>query len=472
MKAEVKRRSLLRGAVALGGTVAAGPVLWPQPGYAATPPGGVHLTYGADPRREMVVSWSTPTSVQRPRLLLGAASGELTQVVAAQSTASPELETVQHHARISALDPGTRYFYRAVHDGGTSGEFTFTTAMPTSLNNGTPVRFTAFGDQGTSDGKMAPVLATIADFRPDLHLHVGDLSYASSTGGLRALEAAEFRYRPGEWETWLAGIEPIAARIPWMPVLGNHEMEPTGSELGYESYFARFTPPGNGVADIPGATWSIQVGNVGFVALDGNDASAEIPRNHDYLGGAQERWLEATLASLRAREDVDWIVVGFHHCPYCSSVRHGSDGGVRERWTPLFDRYDVDLVINGHNHLYERTHPIRAGQATIEAPRGATVDPTQDGTTYIVSGLAEEDESLPDRSTTPVAAVTHYTGTDFGLRLPETTPWSAVVDELSPVVICAEASPRDRTGATSLWLRSVDAATSSLVDEVTLVRGA
>lgn len=464
------RRSLLRGAVALGGAVTVGPVLWQQPGHASVSPGGIHLTYGADPLREMVVSWSTPGSVTDPRLLLGDTSGRLTEVVAVESKASPGVATVQHHARPAGLDPGTTYFYRAAHNGGNSEEFTFTTANTPTAGDGRTVRFTAFGDQGTVDNKITPVLSTIAGFRPDLHLHVGDLSYASSTGGVRALEAVKFRYQPAEWERWLAGIQPVAARIPWMPVLGNHEMEPTGSELGYESYFARFTPPAGGARGLPGATWSIRVGNVGFVALDGNDASAELPRNRDYLGGAQEVWLEATLSDLRAHTDVDWIVVGIHHCAYCSSVRHGSDGGIRERWAPLFDRYEVDLVINGHNHLYERTHPIRAGQVMAQAPRGSVVDPQRDGTTYMVSGLAEDDESLPDRATDPVSGVTVYTGTDFGVRIPEATPWSAVTTELAPVVICGEASPPDRSGSTTLRLRSVDAGTSQTVDEATLVR--
>ncbi len=468
MTERLSRRSALRGAVAVGGAIATGPILWQQPGYATTRPNGIHLTHGADPRREMVVSWSTPSSVRRPRLRLGDGSGALTEVIPAESVSSPGLATVQHHVRLSGLDPAASYFYRAVHDGGSSDEFRFTTA---GEGQG-PVRFTAFGDHGTADGKMAPVLSTIAGFRPDLHLHVGDLSYASNTGGLRALAPADFLYTPQEWETWLAGIEPVAARIPWMPVLGNHEMEPTGSELGYESYFARFHPPGNGVPAMPGATWSIQVGNVGFVALDGNDSSAEIPRNYGYLGGAQERWLDETLADLRTRPGVDWIVVGFHHCAYCSSVRHGSDAGVRDRWTPLFDRYQVDLVINGHNHLYERTHPMRGGEPTREAPRGATVTPADDGTTYLVSGLAEEDETIPDRSTGPVSGVTYYTGADGGLRIPETTPWSAVVDELAPVVICAEVSPPDSTGATTLRITSVDASVGAVVDELTLVRTA
>ncbi|MBA0126546.1 metallophosphoesterase family protein [Haloechinothrix sp. YIM 98757] len=476
MTVHVDRRSFLRGATLLGGAAATGPLLWQRPGYATQAPGGIHLTYGTDPRREMAVSWHTPESVSRPRLLLGDSTGELGEIVPADSTSAPGVRAVQHHVRLSGLDPDETYYYRAAHDGARSEELTFRTAWNGHGGNGRTVRFTAFGDQGTYDNRMAPVLRTIAGFDPDLHLHVGDLSYASDTGGIRAFETLwaddPGRYAPAEWDAWLSGVQPVSSRIPWMPVLGNHEMEVDGTELGYASYFARFSLPANGAPGLPGASWSLQVGNVAVVALDANDASAELPRNRDYLGGAQEDWLAATLADYRDSDSVDWIVVGFHHCAYCSSFRHGSDAGVRDRWSPLFDRYRVDLVVNGHNHLYERTHPIRGGDVTADARRGATVDPEADGTTYIVSGLSEEDERIPDRATEPGSALTHYTGTDFGLRVPETAFWSAVTDELSPVVICGEATARDTDGRTSLRLRSVDAGSGRLVDSVTLVRRA
>ena len=469
----LSRRSLLKaGMVAAGATAIGVPDFWLKPGTAAVMPSGLHIAYGADPGREMVVSWSTPESVRNPRLMLGDAAGAYGSVAPVESVSTPGLGIVQHHARLSGLTPDARYFYQAVHDGGTSPEYAFTTAPPQTAKGHGPVRFTAFGDQGTKAGKVGPVVSTINAFRPDLHLHVGDLSYASNTGGLRVLETAStLVYKPDVWDAWLAAIQPMAAQVPWMPVLGNHEMEPTGSDLGYESYFARFVPPQNGAPTPVGATtWSLKVGNVAFVALDGNDVSAEIVRNHDYLGGAQEAWLEETLRAFRSDPSVDWIVVGFHHCSYCSSSRHGSDAGTRDRWSPIFDQHNVDLVINGHNHLYERTHPVRGGRIGALAPKGAIVRPQTDGTTYIVSGLSSEDEAPPDLSTKPASFVTRYTGIDGGVRLPETTPWSAVVDELSPIVICAEATPRDKFGRSRMKLLGVDAATGLTVDTVTLER--
>lgn len=163
-------------------------------------------------------------------------------------------------------------------------------------------------------------------------------------------------------------------------------------------------------------------------------------------------------------------MVGFHHCAFCSSSRHGSDAGVRDRWTPIFDRHRVDVVINGHNHMYARTHRCAVARSARSPPRAprSTPKPTERPTWS--PGLATEDEPLPDYSTEPASFVTTYTGTDLGARVPETTPWSAVVDELSPVVICAEATPRDRSGLSRLRITGVDAATGQTVDVVTLER--
>jgi hypothetical protein len=58
----------------------------------------------------------------------------------------------------------------------------------------------------------------------------------------------------------------------------------------------------------------------------------------------------------------------------------------RTVWQPIFDRYQVDLVVNGHVHAYERTYPIIGGEVTKTVPSGGTVHPATDGTTYIGAG--------------------------------------------------------------------------------------
>jgi hypothetical protein len=68
-----------------------------------------------------------------------------------------------------------------------------------------------------------------------------------------------------------------------------------------------------------------------------------------------------------------------HHQPVYSAPSnngHGSSPHLQARWAPLFDQYGVDLVLNGHDHKYERTVPLRGGLGA------------QTGTVYVVTGAA------------------------------------------------------------------------------------
>lgn len=133
--------------------------------------------------------------------------------------------------------------------------------------------------------------------------------------------------------------------------------------------------------------YSFVYGNVGVVALDANDVSYEIQANFGHTGGKQTKWLEKKLAELRAAKGIDFVVVYFHHCAYSTSS-HASDGGVRAEWLPLFEKHQVDLVINGHNHVYERTDAIRGGEVGRTVPVGGATDPTRDGIVYVTAGGA------------------------------------------------------------------------------------
>ena len=96
-----------------------------------------------------------------------------------------------------------------------------------------------------------------------------------------------------------------------------------------------------------------------------------------YSGGAQTAWLERILAAARRNPSIDWIVAQIHEIA-CSSSKtgNGSDRGIRENWLPLFDKYQVDLVLNGHDHDYERSFPVRGfdHMAGKDAVTGAPVE--------------------------------------------------------------------------------------------------
>jgi hypothetical protein len=179
---------------------------------------------------------------------------------------------------------------------------------------------------------------------------------------------------------------------------GNHDMEALYSNTkfigdspthGYASHAARLDLPSNGPSGCP-SVYSLVYGNVGVISVDANDLSYEIQTNTGYSHGAQLVWLDETLSAWRSTaalaSTVDFIVVFFHHCAYSTTSQHASDGGVRDALEPLFSKYQVDLVVQGHNHVLERTDPIKNGVKTRSAPDGSTIQPAVDGVTYMCVG--------------------------------------------------------------------------------------
>ncbi|MFJ9904043.1 purple acid phosphatase family protein [Streptomyces sp. NPDC101152] len=404
-------------------------------------PFGRHLAFGADPRTQMRVSWQVPLAVRRPYVRVGARPDDLGHRIEAEVRGlhtpplpggRPALQQYYLHAALDRLSPGTTYYYGVGHDGfdpadpahrSTIAAFRTAPARPERFV------FTAFGDQGVSHAAAANDRLLLRR-RPAFHLHAGDICYADTGGQGRTSDG----YDPAAWDRFLRQNEPVARTVPWMVTTGNHDMEAWYSPDGYGGQLARWSLPETGfdARTAPGV-YAFTYGNVGFVALDANDVSYEIPANLGHTGGKQTRWLDDKLTELRASRTVDFVVVFFHHCAYSTSS-HASDGGVRAEWLPLFDRHQVDLVINGHNHVYERTDAIRRGEVGRAVPIGASTDPTKDGTVYVTAGGGGRDlygfpagvpESYEGRVTRHDPVPT-FGWTKAQARQPETVEWSRV----------------------------------------------
>ncbi len=383
----VTRRAVL-GAVVAGGAATAAAILWPRSGTSSNPVDAQWLTFADDPMRDIFISWSAATRPDRASVRWGtSATGHYSATPASRRVPTPADQaglaaqpTYYNVAHVTGLEPSTTYHYSVTNDGRTwTPDATFTTA-PSAAE---AFRFTAFGDQGSHHDTSVQMTQLVAKLQPSFHLVAGDLAYATAGGGATAPTAADFN--PAAWDKYLVNITAAAATVPWVPVAGSHEIEPLGDDT-YAGFVTRFPQRVDESSGSP-VVRSFVYGNVGFVQLDGNDVSEQERGNADYTHGAQTRWLAATLARLRsATPGVDFIVVVCNCCAYSSNARHSSDGGVRETWGPLFDRYQVDLVISGHVHAYERTHPIRGGQVTRTAAAGDHVQPATDGTTYICCG--------------------------------------------------------------------------------------
>ncbi|MFJ8086000.1 purple acid phosphatase family protein [Streptomyces sp. NPDC096205] len=427
---------------------------------AALVPFGRHLALGADPRTQMRISWQVPAAVRKPYVRIGARPDALGPRIEAElrhlhtpamGDVRPEVEQYYVHAALDHLLPGTTYYYGVGHEGLDPADPRLRAAVASFRT--APVRprsfvFTAFGDQGVGEGAAA-LDRQLVGVRPAFHLHAGDICYADANGRGTVAD----RYDAAFWDRFFQQNEPVARSVPWMVTTGNHDMEAWYSPEGYGGQLARFSLPDSGFDPrlAPGV-YTFTYGNVGVVALDANEVSYEIPANFGYSGGRQTAWLDRTLRRLRASDEVDFVVVYFHHCAYSTSA-HASDGGVRAAWLPLFARHRVDLVINGHNHVYERTDAIRDGEVGRRVPVGGSTDPERDGIVYVTAGGGGRDPyGFPAGAQVSYEGHVHdaesvetFRWTRSRQRDPETVEWSRVrYRGFSYLSVEAESGPAPR----------------------------
>jgi hypothetical protein len=371
---------------------AASPLLWRQPEKLGAPPAdGLHLTFGDDPSREMYVSWSTVSPISKPSVRYGTPDGGYGQEVRADTRtyidAASSREVYVHHAYLRDLRPNTTYVYAALGEGVLPDAGTFRTA-PTGR---VPFTFTSFGDQsvpnvswvpgsgsytsgisGVASPAAADIVHGIEQVQPLFHLLNGDLCYANVSAD-----------RVRTWNSFFANNTRSTRYRPWMPAAGNHENEKGNGPIGYESYLTRFSLPSNGSSDWDGLWYAFTVGNVRVLVVQNDDVALQDGGDSyvsGYSGGAQKTWVEKQLKAARTSRDIDWIVVCMHQVMVSSSDANGADLGIRQNWGPLFDQYEVDLVLCGHEHDYERSLAVRG---TVPGSETLTPNPVSSATDNI-----------------------------------------------------------------------------------------
>ena len=243
----------------------------------------------------------------------------------------------RHAVAIADLEPGSTYHYRVEGVGESWLRGSFRTAL---ANEDSGFSFAVVGDSGSGGKGQRAVARLLELLKPELILHTGDVVYP---------DGEERHYNRRFFEPY----RELIRDVPVFPVLGNHDVRKGNGA----AFLENFHPP----LGSPGSTkryYSFDWGDAHFAALDSelyyNDKGSSTER--------QRVFLERDLISTRQR----WKVVFLHRSPYSSS-RHGGDEMVRYDLEPLFAKYGVDLVFAGHDHVYERTVPIR-------------------GVTYVVSG--------------------------------------------------------------------------------------
>jgi len=175
-----------------------------------------------------------------------------------------------------------------------------------------------YGDSRTGHQTHQKIVDEIIKIKPSLVFHTGDM--------------VEDGLLPAQWTTFNEIISDLIKIADFYPALGNHE---NNSPL----FFDNFILPNN-------ERWySIEKDNLHFIVLDSNSDCK--------IGSEQYLWLEDDLQNIK--ENIKFVIAIFHHPPFSTGHHKEDVKKLRQNIIPLFEKYGVDIVFNGHEHNYERS---------------------------------------------------------------------------------------------------------------------
>jgi len=236
-------------------------------------------------------------------------------------------------AELTDLEPGTTYTYRLLSGPYKYPDCSFRTPAPDEETT----RFAVYGDTRTDHGFHRQAVGILQRMQPDFVIHTGDW-----------VEDGDVQE---EWYTFFESVVSLFARVPVIPVIGNHDNR---AGTFYDQYF----PMASDDDGEPRRYYVYDRAGIRFLVL-----STEEPYEE---GTSQHQWLVEELEKGAADPSVRHMIATFHRPPY--NAGHHSDDSldVRAVFPELFSEYGVELVFSGHAHDYERS--------------------TVDGVVYIVSG--------------------------------------------------------------------------------------
>jgi 3',5'-cyclic AMP phosphodiesterase CpdA len=185
----------------------------------------------------------------------------------------------------------------------------------------------------------------------------------------------------------------LDAGLKFYAALGNHDTPNQRNyklfNMGGQQYYTFRPKPG-----------------VRFFALDSN-----------YMSPEQLTWLQKELAASGS----EWKIAFFHHPLYSSGGRHGSDAALRDQLEPIFLKYNVNVVLSGHDHFYERVKPqkgiqyfVVGGSAKLRSgdigSQGLTAKGFDTGYSFMAVEIAGDDlhfQTISDQGQTVDSGVVH-----------------------------------------------------------------
>ncbi len=286
--------------------------------------------------------------------------------------------TTEHRVKINNLNPRTKYYYSIGSSTqvlrGSDDQLYFTTAIDSTMND--PVRFWVIGDFGHGNAAQAAVRNSYVNFEPnhpaDFQVWAGDNAYSDGT---------DLEYQNKVFDT-VYGYQSLFPHLPFVPCSGNHDwnsicnwMAPcnTDPEVQTGPYLNIIDPPTEGEqGGVPSHRklfYSFDYSDIHFTVLNSELGSGITPA-YNWIGmnnfdtaftSPMYEWMKADLAATTKK----WKIVVYHQLPYSgqNDLTELSSFqlfciAMRTHANPILEKYGVDLVLNGHDHNYQRTYLI------------------------------------------------------------------------------------------------------------------
>lgn len=304
-----------------------------------------------DAATSFAVAWRTGDTVETPWLEIAEAGdspdmGTPRRIRAATQALTSENGPAHHHrVEVGGLQPGTLYAWRV------QGDRTWSPwrQLRTAADVDAPLTLLYFGDTQNKNASLT-TRVTLEAIR-----HAPDARLALYAGDLVSGGDGE---DDNEWGEWFDAAGPVPSMMLVAPAAGNHEhfeeFEDTPQErrvLGAH-WPSTFALPGNGAPGAEATTYWFDFQGVRVVVLDGTSAldmgTAE----------AQAQWLDGVLS------DAPGWTIALIHQPMFSPRQDRDNVLLREHLLPVLERRRVDLVLQGHDHVYGRRGGLVDGQAT------------------------------------------------------------------------------------------------------------
>ena len=298
---------------------------WNNP---STIPDRIVLTVTENPATSLAITWRSNTFMKKAYVEFAIAEDgpkfvrKLVRQVASTERLQTKYNKANYHSiTLENLKPETKYVYRVGFKEHWSEFSHFTTASKQTK----PFSFIYFGDaQNDLKSHWSRVVREAFREQPKAAflLHAGDLVNRANSDS--------------EWGEWFYGCGWINRTLPSIAIPGNHEYS---DGVLSDHWRKTFTLPANGPSGLEETAYYVDYQGVRIIALDTN---TEID--------LQAEWFERIMSN----NESDWTIVTMHH-PVFSTSKNRNNSVLRSKLLPLFEKYHVDIVLQGHDHAYGRT---------------------------------------------------------------------------------------------------------------------